>query len=62
MYQTRGLAAVVIGLTLFASLTLEGNVPAAGRRGATVQLTPSRDSGVSGTATLTDVEGGVRFK
>jgi hypothetical protein len=27
-----------------------------------VQLTPSRDSGVSGTATLTDVEGGVRVQ
>ena len=27
-----------------------------------LQLTPSRDSGVSGTATLTDVEGGVRVE
>ncbi len=28
----------------------------------TLQLTPSRDSGVSGTAILTDVEGGVRVE
>jgi hypothetical protein len=60
VYQTRGLAAVVIGLTLLASLTLAGNALAQGAK--SVQLTPSRGSGVSGTATLTDVEGGVRVQ
>jgi hypothetical protein len=60
VYQTRGLAAVVIGLTLLASLTQAGNALAQGAK--SVQLTPSRDSGVSGTATLTDVEGGVRVQ
>jgi hypothetical protein len=60
VYQTRGLAAVVIGLTLLASLTLAGNALAQGAK--SVQLMPSRDSGVSGTATLTDVEGGVRVQ
>ena len=62
MYQTRGLAAVVIGLTLLASLTLAGNALAQGAKSVQLQLTPSRDSGVSGTATLTDVEGGVRVQ
>jgi hypothetical protein len=56
--QTRGLAAVLIGLTLLASLALAGNALA--QEAKSVQLTPSRDSGVSGTATLTDVERGVR--
>lgn len=31
-------------------------------QGVTLQLTPSRESGVSGTATLADVEGGVRVE
>jgi hypothetical protein len=62
VYQTRGLAAVVIGLTLLASLTLAGNALAQGAKSVQLQLTPSRDSGVSGTATLTDVEGGVRVQ
>jgi hypothetical protein len=62
VYQTRGLAAVVIGLTLLASLTLAGNALAQGAKSVQLQLTPSRDSGVSGTAALTDVEGGVRVQ
>jgi Cu/Zn superoxide dismutase len=62
VYQTRGLAAVVIGLTLLASLTQAGNALAQGAKSVQLQLTPSRDSGVSGTATLTDVEGGVRVQ
>jgi hypothetical protein len=62
VYQTRGLAAVVIGLTLLASLTLAGNALAQGAKSVQLQLTPSRDSGVSGTATFTDVEGGVRVQ
>jgi hypothetical protein len=40
-------------------MLLGGNALA---QGTTVQLTPSRDSGVSGTAYLTDVEGGVRVQ
>jgi Cu/Zn superoxide dismutase len=62
VYQTRGHAAIVIGLTLLALLALVGNALAREAKSATVQLTPSRDSGVSGTATLTDVEGGVRVQ
>jgi len=44
------LAAVVVGGSTFAQE----------EQGVSVQLTPSRDSGVSGTATLEDVEGGVQ--
>jgi hypothetical protein len=58
VYQTRELAVILVGLTLLASLVVAGNALAQGAK--SVQLTPSRDSGVSGTATLTDVEGGVR--
>ena len=60
MYQTRRLAAIVIGLTLLESLALGGSALA--QEAKSVQLTPSRDSGVSGTASLTDVEGGVRVQ
>ena len=62
MYQTRGLATFLIGLMLLASLALASNALAQGAESASVQLTPSRDSGVSGTATFTDVEGGVRVQ
>jgi Cu/Zn superoxide dismutase len=55
-------AGVVFGATLLASLVLGGSAIAQGAESANVQLTPSRDSGVSGTATLTDVEGGVRVQ
>jgi Cu/Zn superoxide dismutase len=60
VYQTRELAAFLISLTLLASVVVAGNALAQGAK--SVQLTPSRDSGVSGTATLTDVEGGVRVQ
>jgi hypothetical protein len=55
-------AGVVFGATLLASLVLGGSALAQGAESVSVQLTPSRDSGVSGTATLTDVEGGVRVQ
>jgi Cu/Zn superoxide dismutase len=60
VYQTRRLAAIVIGLTLLESLALGDSALA--QEAKSVQLTPSRDSGVSGTASLTDVEGGVRVQ
>src|ERR687898_1640141 len=41
---------------------LGGIALAQGADSPNVQLTPSRDSGVSGTAYLTDVEGGVRVQ
>jgi Cu/Zn superoxide dismutase len=58
--RSQRFAGVVFGATLLASLVLGGSALAQGAK--SVQLTPSRDSGVSGTATLTDVEGGVRVQ
>src|SRR5215207_9003946 len=58
MYRVKRLAGVGLGLALLASLVVVGDALAQGTK--SVQLTPSRDSGVSGTATLTDVESGVR--
>jgi Cu/Zn superoxide dismutase len=46
-------------LAFFAALVVEGSAFAQGAQGMSVQLTPSRDSGVSGTATFEDVKGGV---
>jgi CHRD domain len=59
VYRPKRFAGVVLGVTLLASLILGGSALA---QSANVQLTPSRDSGVSGTATLTDVEGGVKVQ
>jgi Cu/Zn superoxide dismutase len=53
------LAGIVWGVTLLASLVLGGSALAQGTEKASLQLTPSRDSGVTGTVTLTEVEGGV---
>jgi len=60
VYRAKRLAGVALGLALLASLALGGTALAQGVK--SVQLTPSRDSGVSGTATLTDVEGGVKVE
>jgi hypothetical protein len=62
VYGPKRFAGVVLGATLLASLMLGGSALAQGAESANVQLTPSRDSGVSGTATLTDVEGGVEVE
>ena len=63
MYQAARLAGVALGIALLALLALAGSV-AAQEEGDTMelQLTPSRDSGVSGTATITDVGGGVEVE
>lgn len=58
----RLLACVFLGATLFGSVVIGDNAMAQGPQGVTLQLTPSRDSGVSGTATLADVESGVRVE
>lgn len=62
MYRLYGLAGIVVCTTLFASLILGGGASAQQGKSVQLQLTPSRDSGVSGTATLTDVEGGVKVE
>ena len=53
---------MVFGATLLAMLVLTGSAFAQEEKSVQLQLTPSRDSGVSGTATLTDVEGGVKVE
>ena len=59
MYRLKRLAGVTLSTALLTSLALGGSVLAQGTDSVTLQLTPSRDSGVSGTAVLMDVEGGV---
>ncbi len=62
MYRPTRFTGAVLGVTLLASLVLSGSALAQRTNNVTLQLTPSRDSGVSGTATLTDDEGGVRVE
>ena len=59
MYQAAGLAGFALSIAFFAALVVEGSAFAQGAQGMSVQLTQSRDSGVSGTATFEDVKGGV---
>lgn len=60
MYGLKRVAGVVLGAALLASLALGGSAFAQEEKSVQLKLTPSRDSGVSGTATLTNVEGGVK--
>jgi Cu/Zn superoxide dismutase len=62
MYRLKRVATMVFGATLLASLVLGGSASAKDSKSMKLHLTPSRDSGVSGTATLTDVEGGVKVE
>lgn len=62
MYRLTRVATMVVGTTLLALLVLCGSAFAQEGKSVELQLTPSRDSGVSGTATLTDVEGGVKVE
>lgn len=62
MYRLKRLATMVFGATLLAMLVLGGSAVAQEEKSAQLQLTPSRDSGVSGTAILTDVEDGVEVE
>ena len=60
MYQAARLAGFALSIAFFAALVAGGSAFAQEEaRGMSVHLTPSRDSGVSGTATLKDVKGGV---
>jgi len=60
VFRLKRVVSIVFGATLLASLVLGGSALAKGEKSAQLKLTPSRDSGVSGTATLTDVEDGVK--
>jgi hypothetical protein len=63
MYRARRLSAAALALTMFAALALalalSASAGAQEDQSVKVNLTQSRDSGVSGTATLEDVKGGV---
>jgi hypothetical protein len=59
VYQAGRLAGCALGIALLAALVVRGSAYAQEGHSTRVQLTQSRDSGVSGTATLEDVEGGV---
>ncbi|MDQ3638079.1 MAG: superoxide dismutase family protein [Actinomycetota bacterium] len=61
MYRARRLSGAALAITMFAALALALSASAGAQEDQTmpVNLTQSRDSGVSGTATLDDVKGGV---
>ena len=62
MYRLKSVASIVLGLALLTPLVLGGSALAQDEKSVQLQLTPSRDSGVSGTANLTDIEGGVKVE
>jgi Cu/Zn superoxide dismutase len=62
VYRFKTVAMMIFGATFLASLVLAGSALAKEEKSVQLQLTPSRDSGVSGTAILTDVEDGVKVE
>ena len=62
MYRARRLSGAALAITMFGVLVLilSASAEAQEDQTAEVNLTQSRNSGVSGTATLEDVEGGVK--
>jgi Cu/Zn superoxide dismutase len=62
VFRLKRVVTMVFGATLLASLVLGGSALAKDEKSVKLHLTPSRDSGVSGKAILTDVEGGVKVE
>ena len=62
MIRLKSVVGIVFGATLLASLVLGGTAFAQEEKSVQLELTPSRDSGVRGTAILTDVKGGVKVE
>jgi len=60
VYHAGRFAGFALGIALLAAVVVGGSASSQEEQGISVQLTPSRDSGVSGTATLKDVKGGVQ--
>jgi Cu/Zn superoxide dismutase len=60
--RLKRVATMVFGATLLASLILGGSALAKEAKSVKLHLSPIRDSGVSGTATLTDTEDGVKVE
>jgi hypothetical protein len=59
VHQATRFAGFALGIALLAAVVGAGSTLAQEAQGMSVQLTPSRGSGVSGTATFQEVEGGV---
>jgi LPXTG-motif cell wall-anchored protein len=59
VYRAKRLAGVGLGVALLAALILGGSALAQGSDSVELELTPSRDSGVTGTATITEVADGL---
>ena len=59
MQRARWLSGMALAMAWLVALTLAASAGAQERQSAQVQLTQSRGSGVSGTATLSEVENGV---
>lgn len=62
VYQPKRLAGVVLVTVILASLFLGESAFAQEAKSVELHLTPIRDSGVTGTATLSNVEDGVQVK
>jgi Cu/Zn superoxide dismutase len=62
MGRAQRFVGIAFGVALLASLTLGGSVVAQEAKTMKLHLTPSRGSGVSGTATITEVGGGLRVE
>jgi hypothetical protein len=61
VHHAGGFAGFALGIAVLAAVVVGGSTFAQEEaQGVSVRLTQSRDSGVSGTATLEDVEGGVK--
>ena len=59
MHRAKWFTGVALSTALLVALALGGSAGAQEMRSVELQLTQSRDSGVSGTANLQDVQGGV---
>jgi Cu/Zn superoxide dismutase len=62
MGRAQRLVGIAFGIALLAALALGGSVAAQEAKTMKLQLTPSRGSGVSGTATIAEVGGGLRVE
>jgi Cu/Zn superoxide dismutase len=62
VFRLKRKVSIFLGATLFAVLVLSGSAIARDGKSVQLHLTPSRDSGVSGEATLTNVEDGVKVE
>jgi Cu/Zn superoxide dismutase len=62
VFRLNRVVSMVFGATLLASLILGGSASAKEAKSVKLHLAPIGDSGVSGTATLTDTEDGVKVE